>query len=142
MLEGGQVFVTTFNKTQSRNMSLINDVLFFLVAAFSIGYIQYFSIKMKINHIHFTSHRCFLLPHACSFVLPVFPTSLLIIILFFGSQLCPILKELLHLLDIRALLKQKHKSQCGQSLRGEIFLGYRIYFCFINLPTKWSLTLT
>lgn len=39
MLEEGQVFVTTFDKTHSRNMPFISNVLFFLVVAFYMGYI-------------------------------------------------------------------------------------------------------
>lgn len=87
MLEEGQVFVATFDETHSRNMPFINNFLFFLVVTFSIGYIWYFSIKTKIKPNHLTSHRCFLLPHAYIFVLPVFPTSLLIFMLVLGSYL-------------------------------------------------------
>lgn len=87
MLEEGQVFVVTFDETYSRNMPFINNFLFVLVVTFSICYIWYFSIKLKIKPNHLTSHRYFLLPHACIFVLPVFPTSLLIFMLILSSYL-------------------------------------------------------
>lgn len=87
MLEEGQVFVATSDKTHNRNMPFINNFLFLLVVTFSIGYVWYFSIKLKIKNKHLSSHRCFLLSHAYNVVLHVFPTSLLIFMLILGSYL-------------------------------------------------------
>lgn len=136
MLEEGQVFVATFDEKHSRNTPFYN-FLFLVVVTFSIGYVWYFSIKMRIKINHLTSHKCVPLTYVHIFVLSVFPTPLWSLYLFLALSLSwssP--SRTPHMLDIRALSKQKHKFQHGWSIGLKIYVGYRMYFCFISLSAK------
>lgn len=110
---------SNFYETRSRNMPLINNFLFLLVVTFSIGYVCYFSIKLKIKRKitqpscfsqMFSLTTCLYFCPACLPHLSVDPYTYSWLL----AQFAHVLQALLYVLDISALPKQKHEFQVNQ----------------------------